>query len=263
MLVIVPMFHANAWGTPYAAWMVGADLVFPQQFLQAAPLARIIDETRPTLTGAVPTVLNDLLNNASGADLSSLRLVMCGGSARAAQALIEGYLDVFDVPIVQGWGMTETSPVCAIGHPPKDMGGDDEVTGGHARAGSCPASNCGSPTTSARRLPWDGESLGEIEVTRPVDHRRRTTSVDDPEKFHDGWLRTGDVASVSPNGYVMISDRAKDVIKSGGEWVSSVDLENTMMGHPDVARGGGHRRARRAVGRAAAGVRRAASRSRR
>ena len=84
MLVIVPMFHANAWGMPYAAWMVGADLVFPQQFLQAAPLARIIDDTRPTLTGAVPTVLNDLLNNAADADLSSLRLVMCGGSARAA-----------------------------------------------------------------------------------------------------------------------------------------------------------------------------------
>ena len=122
MLVIVPMFHANAWGTPYAAWMIGADLVFPQQFLQAAPISRIINETKPTLTGAVPTVLNDLLNNAPGTDMSSLRLVMCGGSA-VPRGLIEGYQNVFGVPVVQGWGMTETSPVCAIGHPPKERAG--------------------------------------------------------------------------------------------------------------------------------------------
>ena len=118
MLVIVPMFHANAWGTPYAAWMIGADLVFPQQYLQAAPLARIIDDTKPTLTGAVPTVLNDLLHNAADTDFSSFRLVMGGGSA-IPRSLIEGYRDVFGVPLVQGWGMTETSPVCTIGHPPK------------------------------------------------------------------------------------------------------------------------------------------------
>ncbi|HRB04424.1 MAG TPA: AMP-binding protein, partial [Ilumatobacteraceae bacterium] len=106
MLVIVPMFHANAWGTPYAAWMIGADLVFPQQFLQAAPLARIINDTKPTLTGAVPTVLNDLLHNAPDTDMSSLRLVMCGGSA-VPRGLIDGYRATFDMPIVQGWGMTE------------------------------------------------------------------------------------------------------------------------------------------------------------
>ncbi len=233
MLVIVPMFHANAWGTPYAAWMVGADLVFPQQFLQAAPLARIIEETRPTLTGAVPTVLTDLLINGSAADLSSLRLVMCGGSA-VPRALIEGYFQMFDVPIVQGWGMTETSPVCAIGHPPKDMDGDDEVTW-RARTGRVlPGVELRITDDNGATVPWDGESLGEIEVRGPwitASYYR----VDDPDKFHDGWLRTGDVASVSANGYVMISDRAKDVIKSGGEWVSSVDLENTLMGHPDIA----------------------------
>jgi fatty-acyl-CoA synthase len=151
MLVIVPMFHANAWGTPYAAWMIGADLVFPQQFLQAAPLSRIIEETRPTLTGAVPTVLTDLLNNGKEADLSSLRLVMCGGSA-VPRALIQGYLDVFGVPIVQGWGMTETSPVCAIGHPPKEMGDDDEITWRTRTGRILPASNCASPTTAAPKF---------------------------------------------------------------------------------------------------------------
>lgn len=233
MLVIVPMFHANAWGTPYAAWMVGSDLVFPQQFLQAAPLARIIEETRPTLTGAVPTVLNDLLHNGAAADLSSLRLVMCGGSA-VPRALIQGYLDVFGVPIVQGWGMTETSPVCAIGHPPKDMVDDDEV-GWRTRTGRIlPGVELRITDDTGAAVPWDGSSLGEIEVRGPW-ITASYYNVDAPERFHDGWLRTGDVASVSPNGYVMISDRAKDVIKSGGEWVSSVDLENTLMGHPGIA----------------------------
>jgi fatty-acyl-CoA synthase len=232
MLVIVPMFHANAWGTPYAAWMIGADLVFPQQFLQAGPLSRVIHDTRPTLTGAVPTVLNDLLHNAPTTDMSSLRLVMCGGSA-VPRSLIDGYRDTFHVPVVQGWGMTETSPVCAIGHPPKDMG-DLSETDWRVKTGRIiPGVELRITADDGSEQPWDGEALGEIEVrgswiTASYYH------VDDPAKFHDGWLRTGDVASVMPNGYVMISDRAKDVIKSGGEWVSSVDLENTIMGHPAV-----------------------------
>ncbi len=232
MLVIVPMFHANAWGTPYAAWMIGADLVFPQQFLQAGPLSRIIDDTKPTLTGAVPTVLNDMLHNAPNADLSSLRLVMCGGSA-VPRGLIDGFRDTFGLPIVQGWGMTETSPVCAIGHPPKDMG-DQSETDWRVKTGRIiPGVELRITDDTGAAQPWDGEALGEIEV-RGSWITASYYNVDDPEKFHDGWLRTGDVASVLPNGYVMISDRAKDVIKSGGEWVSSVDLENTLMGHPAV-----------------------------
>jgi fatty-acyl-CoA synthase len=232
MLVIVPMFHANAWGTPYAAWMIGADLVFPQQFLQAAPLSRVIADTRPTITGAVPTVLNDLLNNAPDTDMSSIRLVMCGGSA-VPRGLIDGYRATFGVPVVQGWGMTETSPVCAIGHPPKEMG-DLSETDWRVKTGRViPGVELRITDDSGAVVPWDGESLGEIEV-RGSWITGSYYNVDDPEKFHDGWLRTGDVASVLPNGYVMISDRAKDVIKSGGEWVSSVDLENTIMGHPAV-----------------------------
>ena len=232
MLVIVPMFHANAWGVPYAAWMIDADLVFPQQYLQAAPLSRVIADTKPTLTGAVPTVLNDLLQNAPDTDMSSLRLVMCGGSA-VPRGLIEGYRERFGVPIVQGWGMTETSPVCAIGHPPKDPAGLSETDWRVKTGRIIPGVELRITDDSGAEVPWDGESLGEIEV-RGSWITGRYYEVDDPEKFHDGWLRTGDVASVMPNGYVMISDRAKDVIKSGGEWVSSVDLENTIMGHPDV-----------------------------
>ncbi|MFM7043957.1 MAG: long-chain fatty acid--CoA ligase [Ilumatobacteraceae bacterium] len=232
MLVIVPMFHANAWGTPYAAWMIGADLVFPQQFLQAGPLSRVIADTRPTITGAVPTVLNDLVHNAPSTDMSSLRLVMCGGSA-VPRGLIEAYREVFKVPLVQGWGMTETSPVCAIGHPPKERGELSETDWRVKTGRIMPGVELRITDDAGAVQPWDGEALGEIEVrgswiTGSYYH------VADDEKFHDGWLRTGDVASVMPNGFVMISDRAKDVIKSGGEWVSSVDLENTIMGHPAV-----------------------------
>ena len=232
MLVIVPMFHANAWGSPYAAWMVGADLVFPQQFLQAAPISRIIHDTRPTLTGAVPTVLNDLLHNAADTDMSCFRLVMCGGSA-VPRGLIEGYERVFHVPIVQGWGMTETSPVCAIAHPPKDLAGLTDTDWRVMTGRLLPGVELRITDDSGAVQPWDGVALGEIEV-RGSWVTASYYNVDDPSRFHDGWLRTGDVASVRPNGYVMISDRAKDVIKSGGEWISSVDLENTLMGHPSV-----------------------------
>jgi fatty-acyl-CoA synthase len=129
--------------------------------------------------------------------------------------------------------MTETSPVCAIGNPPKDMAGDDEITWRTRTGRVLPGVELRITDDSGAEVPWDGESLGEIEVRGPwitASYYR----LEDPDKFHDGWLRTGDVASVSPNGYVVISDRAKDVIKSGGEWVSSVDLENALMGHPDV-----------------------------
>jgi fatty-acyl-CoA synthase len=232
MLAIVPMFHANAWGVPYAAFMIGSDLVFPQQFLQAAPLSRIINEMRPTVSGAVPTVLNDLLSNAPDTDMSSMRLMLCGGSA-VPRSLIEGYRDVFGVPVLQGWGMTETSPLAATGHPPKDMEGLDETTWRVRTGRIIPGVELRITDDNGDEVAWDGESLGEIEVRGPW-ITASYYNVDDPEKFHDGWLRTGDVAAVFPNGYVQISDRAKDVIKSGGEWVSSVDLENTIMGHPDV-----------------------------
>ena len=236
MLVIVPMFHANAWGMPYAAWMVGADLIFPQQFLQAAHLSKVIEHTRPTMTGAVPTVLNDLLHNAPGTDMTSLRTIICGGSA-VPRGLIDGYRSQWNLPITQGWGMTETSPLCAASHPPKHMG-DLSETDWRVKTGRIlPGVELRITADDGTVQPWDGESLGEIEVRGSWitgAYYDPDGKSNDPSKFNDGWLRTGDVASVMPNGFVMISDRAKDVIKSGGEWVSSVDLENTIMGHPAV-----------------------------
>ncbi|MEZ5261274.1 MAG: long-chain fatty acid--CoA ligase [Acidimicrobiales bacterium] len=231
LLVIVPMFHANAWGMPYAGWWVGADFVFPQQHLQAAPLAKIIAATRPTVSGAVPTVLNDILHNAAGEDLSSLRLVICGGSA-VPRSLMEAYDEHFGVEIVQGWGMTETSPLCALARVPR--GEEANRYDWRARTGRVlPGVDLRICDDAGVELPWDGRSVGEIEVRGPWITGAYYLDPTD-EKFHDGWLRTGDVGNVAPNGFIQITDRAKDVIKSGGEWISSIDLENELMAHPEV-----------------------------
>ncbi len=232
LLTIVPMFHANAWGMPYAGWAVGADMVMPQQFLQAGPLAEIIESTKPTYSGAVPTVLNDIMSNRPDADLSSLRQVVCGGSA-VPRSLIEGFEETFGVPIVQAWGMTETSPLAAIAHVPRGTDPDDAMSW-RARTGRpMPGVEMRICGEDGEVLPWDGEAQGEIEIRGPWITGSYYLDPTD-EKFHDGWLRTGDVGSMEANGFVQISDRAKDVIKSGGEWISSVDLENTLMGHPEV-----------------------------
>ena len=232
LLLIVPMFHANAWGMPYAGWSVGADLIMPQQFLQAAPLAEIIESTRPTFSGAVPTVLNDLLHNRPDADLSSLRSVVCGGSA-VPRSLIEGFDETFGVSVVQAWGMTETSPLAAIAHVPKNTDPADAMSWRERTGRPLPGVEIRIVADDGTVLPNDGEAQGEIEIRGPWITARYYLD-DTAEKFHDGWLRTGDVGSMEPNGFIQISDRAKDVIKSGGEWISSVDLENTLMGHPAV-----------------------------
>ena len=232
LLLIVPMFHANAWGLPYAGWMVGADFVLPQQFLQADPLGALIEQTRPTFSGAVPTVLNDLLHNRPTTDMSSLRLLICGGSAVPA-SLMRAYDETFGVTIVQGWGMTETSPLAAVAWVPKGVPAEEALTW-RARTGRVlPGVQMRLCDDDGNELPWDGEAVGEIEVAGPwITGSYYRDSAE--EKFHDGWLRTGDVGTIQPNGFVHLSDRAKDVIKSGGEWISSVDLENTLMAHESV-----------------------------
>ncbi|MDH3678930.1 MAG: long-chain fatty acid--CoA ligase [Acidimicrobiia bacterium] len=232
LLLIVPMFHANAWGMPYAGWSVGADLIMPQQYLQAGPLADIIEHTRPTYSGAVPTVLNDILHNRPDADLSSLRGVVCGGSA-VPRSLIEGFDETFGVTVVQAWGMTETSPLAAIARVPKNTDEADAM-GWRVRTGRpLPGVEIRICGDDGEELPRDGEAQGEIEIRGPWITASYYNDTAD-EKFHDGWLRTGDVGSMEPNGFIQISDRAKDVIKSGGEWISSVDLENTLMSHDAV-----------------------------
>jgi acyl-CoA synthetase (AMP-forming)/AMP-acid ligase II len=236
ILPIVPMFHANAWGMPYAAWFAGADHVMPARFLQAEPLAALIAAERPTVAGAVPTIWSDLLrfSEANDVDLSSFRLVVCGGSA-VPRSLIEGFESRHGVRIVQGWGMTETSPLAALAHPPHGVPlGTAEEMDWRAKTGRIMGGvELRIVDDAGNALPWDGEAVGEIEVRGPW----VTASYygdPSPEKFDDGWLRTGDVGSVNPKGFIQISDRAKDVIKSGGEWISSVELENHLMAHPDV-----------------------------
>jgi fatty-acyl-CoA synthase len=234
VLPVVPMFHANAWGLAYAAIMSGADLIMPDRFLQPEPLARLIEAERPTLAGAVPTIWNGLLQHvrAHGGDLSSLRMVPCGGSA-VPRSLMEAFEKELGVRIVQAWGMTETSPIGSVAHPPAGTPADEawryRDTAGRLVCG-VEARLVGD---SGAVLPYDGTAVGEIEVRGPWVTGAYYKD-DDPGKFHDGWLRTGDVGTIDPLGFVTLTDRAKDVIKSGGEWISSMELENAIMAHPDV-----------------------------
>jgi fatty-acyl-CoA synthase len=234
VLPVVPMFHANAWGLPYAAVLAGASLILPDRFLQAAPLAAMIAAERPTHAGAVPTIWNDLLNHLSThpSDVSSLREVLVGGSA-CPPALMRAFDERYGVRIVHAWGMTEMSPLGTVGHPPAGLDPEEafayRVTQGRL-AGPVEARLVG-PDGSLQ--PWDGKSVGELEVRGPWIAGAYLKDPD-PLKFDEGWLRTGDVGVLSPDGYLTLTDRAKDVIKSGGEWISSVELENQLMAHPSV-----------------------------
>ncbi len=236
LLPIVPMFHANAWGAPYAAWMAGADLLMPGRYLQAEPLAKFIARERPTATSAVPTIWADLLRYSEDhdVDFSSLQRIMCGGAA-VPRALMEAFQDRFGIRMLQAWGMTETSPVAAVSLPPRGvpLGTTEEMDWRAMTGRPLPGVELRIVDDDGVVLPWDGDAVGEIEV-RGSWITGAYYGDPAPEKFDDGWLRTGDIASVTPNGYVKISDRSKDVIKSGGEWISSVELEGHLMAHPDV-----------------------------
>jgi len=235
VLPVVPMFHANAWGLPYAAVMSGADLIMPDRFLQPEPLVKLIETERPTVAGAVPTIWSGLLQHIRqyGGDISSLRLVACGGSA-VPHALMEAFEKELGVLIVQAWGMTETSPIGSVAHPPVGTPTDQAWAYRDTQGRLVCAVEARLVGDAGAILPHDGKAVGEVEVRGPW----VTGSYygdDDPEKFHDGWLRTGDVGTIDPLGYVTLTDRAKDVIKSGGEWISSMVLENELMAHPQVA----------------------------
>jgi fatty-acyl-CoA synthase len=234
VLLVVPMFHANAWGLPYAAWQVGADLVLPGRHLQAAPLARMIASEKPTIAAAVPTIWNDMLRHGeeTALDLSSLRLVVCGGSA-VPRMLMERFQDRYGVRIIQAWGMTETSPFASIALPPKCATADDEMDWRAKTGRICAGVGLRIVDDAGQPIAWDGKTAGEIEVRGPWITGAYYLDTA-PDKFHDGWLRTGDVGTVDAKGFIQITDRAKDVIKSGGEWISSVELENEIMAHPDV-----------------------------
>jgi fatty-acyl-CoA synthase len=233
VLPVVPMFHANAWGLPYAAMLSGASLIMPDRFLQPEPLVRLIEAERPTVAGAVPTIWNGLLQHirAHGGDISSLRLVPCGGSA-VPHSLQEAYEKELGVRILQAWGMTETSPLGSVAHPPAGVP-EGEAWRYRDSAGRLMCQVEYRLVGEAGLVPCDGEAVGEIEVRGPWVTGAYYKD-DDPAKFRDGWLRTGDVGTIDPLGYVNLTDRAKDVIKSGGEWISSMELENLLMAHPAV-----------------------------
>ena len=237
ILPIVPMFHANAWGLAYAALMSGASLCMPDRWLQAEPLVRFVQESRPTLSGAVPTVWNDVLNyldSHEDVSLDSIRLILCGGSA-VPVALQKSLKERHNLEIRQAWGMTETSPVATAAGIPLGVEGEAEwkYRGGQGRLlCGVEARTCGD---DGQVQPRDGLAVGEVEVRGPWvtgGYYNPEDPVDD--KFHDGWLRTGDVGILDDLGYIQLTDRAKDVIKSGGEWISSVDLENALMAHDAV-----------------------------
>jgi fatty-acyl-CoA synthase len=235
ILLIVPMFHVNAWGCAYTAFMAGAELIMPQMYLQGEPLVKVIRELKPTLSLGVPTVWNEVLRVAAEdptSDLSSLRTIVAGGSA-VPRTMIEAFRERHDLKLIQGWGMTETSPLAAVSIPPSGTPVSHEIDY-QVKAGRIVAGvEVRAVDEDGTVLPHDGESVGEFEIRGPW-ITGRYFGVEDPDKFRDGWLRTGDVGTLDSEGFMVISDRTKDVIKSGGEWISSVELENEVMAHPDV-----------------------------
>jgi fatty-acyl-CoA synthase len=239
VLPVVPMFHANAWGIPYAALMAGSKLVLAgAASADPAALVDLIKSERVTVTTGVPTVWTGLLHHLEGTrcDLSSLRLVTVGGAA-APVSMIERFKSFAGVDVVQGWGMTETGPVASLSFPPAEMEGlpGSEQVRIRARQGRVvPGVRCRVVAPDGRVAPWDDQTRGELEVKGNWVVASYYNDETSAERFDDGWLRTGDIAVIDAHGSIRIVDRAKDLVKSGGEWISSVDLELALMGHPSL-----------------------------
>jgi fatty-acyl-CoA synthase len=237
VMPIVPMFHANAWGLPYGAMMTGAALVLPGASADPAHLLRLMQAERVTVAGAVPTVWMSLVPELRNYDLSATRFLLGGGSA-IAPALSETYRTAVGVPITHSWGMTEISPVGTIGgtrtqH--RNATAAEQVAVRAAQGQPLPLVNVRIvDVETGQELPRDGNAVGEVQVAGPW-VAGGYFRVDGGDSFtDDGWLRTGDLATVDAEGYLRLVDRMKDLIKSGGEWISSVELETAIVSHPDV-----------------------------
>ena len=240
VLPVVPMFHANAWGIPYTATMIGASLVLPGPRLDAESVLDLLADEKVTLTAGVPTVWMAMLKAIEAEperwDLSELRRLLVGGSA-VPKSMIEGY-QKHGLTIVQGWGMTETSPLASTSFVPPELAdaAPEEQFEYRARQGMpAPFVDIRARGDDGELIPWDDQAMGELEVRGPwvaAAYFRGTGA----EKFtDDGWFQTGDVVRIDRHGSIRITDRAKELVKSGGEWISSVDMENLLMGHPAVA----------------------------
>ena len=239
VMPVVPMFHVNAWGIPYTALFAGASFVFPGPHMAAPKLAQLLEEERVTATGGVPSLWTALYHElrANPRDLSRLRALFVGGSAMP-RALTEAYERDLGVNVVHAWGMTETSPlgtVCQLhaAHDelPEHQRWDVKVKQGVPVGGI----ELRIVNDSGAELPWDGTTMGELQVRGPWVCKQYFKVEPTTEYFTpDGWFRTGDVATITADGYLEITDRTKDLVKSGGEWISSVALENALMAHPKV-----------------------------
>ena len=241
VLPVVPMFHVNAWGVPFASTLVGAKQVMPGKHLDPESLLEAFEGERVTFTAGVPTVflgvLQTLDEDPDAYDLSSMRAMAIGGSA-APEGMIQGFDERHGLKVIHAWGMTETDPVATICHLDAQMldAPEDEQYRKLAKQGRP------LPFIEVRArgdegsIPWDGETLGELEVRGPWVASSYFNTEEGNDKFtKDGWFMTGDIVTIDPDGYVEIRDRDKDLVKSGGEWISSVDLENALMGHEAVA----------------------------
>ena len=239
-LVVVPMFHVNAWGIPFASFLSGATLLMPGPHMNPAALCDIAEAEKATFIAAVPTLWAGMLQvgaEGSGRELnfSHVRMGTSGGAA-IPESLMRAFQDKYGLRIIQGWGMTETSPVGGMALLPAGVepGAPDEyewrMKSGRLIAGV----QMRIVSDAGEELPWDGSAVGEIEVRGPwITGSYHLDAA--PEKFDDGWLRTGDIGTIDDRGYFQITDRSKDVIKSGGEWISSVELENLLAAAPGVA----------------------------
>ncbi|HRW37893.1 MAG TPA: long-chain fatty acid--CoA ligase [Aquihabitans sp.] len=239
VLPVVPMFHANAWGLAHSGVATGADLIMPGPDLSPKALAELIESERVTVAAGVPTIWMGVLPELAGRDTWALRIIPCGGSA-VPKSLSEGFREQVGLPIFQAWGMTETSPVATVGSIKSTVADlpEDELADIRAMQG-LPLFGVELRVLSqetGEAVPWDGESRGELQAAGPWIAKTYYDDPRSPESFtDDGWLRTGDVATVNAEGYIRLVDRTKDVVKSGGEWISSVELENEIMANPKVA----------------------------
>ncbi|SDF75694.1 long-chain fatty acid--CoA ligase [Pseudonocardia oroxyli] len=239
VLPVVPMFHANAWGLPYGALLAGCDLVFPGPNMTPEAIVDQLERHRVTVTGGVPTIWMGMRPLLADHDLSALRAIICGGSA-VPRALSEAYREAIGLPMLHAWGMTETSPIAAVSTPRSHQEGwtEDARADARARQGQ-PAPfvelRIADPDTGEEQ-PWDDQATGELQAAGPWIAKEYYRGEGGGTQFTaDGWLKTGDVAAVDRWGFVRLVDRTKDLVKSGGEWISSVDLENEIMAHPAVA----------------------------